>query len=358
MAEQAAAIDSVTVGGRYLFQVGLFDFDNISGETDSNNRDIRNDVELWFDAEGQTRGGLTYGASAEIAIENDETDDDDIALDEAYLYIEGTFGRFELGNQDSAIDKMALFAPFVGTDLDLEGDWYEFLDDQVEPFAQVLESLDATKIYYVTPRIGGFQLGASWTPEGNSEGTQTVFVDPETDAPLTNPAVLDRGDVSDWIELGARFDARLDAILIKVFGGFSFAQSNVRGYEDLRGFQIGSHLVFGAFTFGGAYIDLGDSLQPSASGFDQTEWSVGVSWENGPLGLGLNYAQTDRIFDNGPTEQDTILGMINYKLARGLEIGSSIAYVDQDFLTLAGAVPPPVDSSEAYILMLQTKVQF
>lgn len=371
LAPGALAFDEVRIGGRYLMQVGVFDFDNISGETDSNTRAIRNDVELWFDVEGRAGRALTYGASAEIQFDEDDGGDN-LDFDEAYVFLQGPWGRFEGGNQDGPVDKMALFAPFVGQALDLEGDWYEFLDDQVEPFAQVLESLDATKLYYVTPRIGGFQIGVSWAPEGDTEGTQTIVderdlialpgvsdVAPQGLEPDENvDSLVGREDLRNWVEVGVRYDVRMGALMIKTFGAYSRADSTLIGTEDLEAFMGGAHLEFGTFTLGGAYMDHDNSMLRQGSEFEQKEWNIGVTWAQGPLGLGVNYAQTDRVFQNGPTDQDTVLGMINYKLARGLDVGASLAYFDQEFLDDDIVTGLGTDNNDGYIVMLQTKVQF
>ena len=84
----------------------------------------------------------------------------DTSTDEAALFFSGNFGRWELGLEDGAEDVMFVGGPEAqaGTG-GLDGD---------APNLGVIEMSDtddAAKITYFTPRVAGFQLGASFTPD-------------------------------------------------------------------------------------------------------------------------------------------------------------------------------------------------
>ena len=59
-----------------------------------------NDSEIWFNVKGTLANGITVGARVELEA-NSENDQ----IDESFMFIEGAFGRLELGSTDEAATK-------------------------------------------------------------------------------------------------------------------------------------------------------------------------------------------------------------------------------------------------------------
>ncbi len=67
----------------------------------SNRWSQHNDSEIWFNVKGTLANGITVGARVELEA-NTESD----TIDESYMFIEGAFGRLELGSTDEAAGKL------------------------------------------------------------------------------------------------------------------------------------------------------------------------------------------------------------------------------------------------------------
>ena len=241
-ASPAHALDKVSVGGEYIVRVGMFDYDNISGLTDSNTRDVRNDVEVIFGVEGTLDNGIVYGGKTEL-----QNSGSNIAVDEASMYFKGSFGYVELGDNDGAIDKMHVYAPHVGIEMDVDNGPSIFLNGQISPLAQALEFADNTKVTYMTPAYSGFQLGVSWTPEVGNEGTMVSYDETQS--------VLD-----DFFEVAVRYDAEYESFKMRFMGGYTTGDyESTTVLEDISTWMIGMDVTYGSFTFGGAYVDYSDS---------------------------------------------------------------------------------------------------
>lgn len=158
------------------------------GDVDSDGNDF-NETSLWSDGEvhftGETTldNGLTFGAN--IQLESFAAGDQ---IDENFGYIEGGFGRFQFGSENTAAYLMQYSAPQVGAPIST-GWVTNFIPTPAGfsafagPYVDV--GNDDNTLTYFTPRLFGFQLGVSYTPnvQRNGEGangpadTDTTFHD-------------------------------------------------------------------------------------------------------------------------------------------------------------------------------------
>lgn len=172
------------------------------GRSDS----FRPDTEIHITATAKADNGLVYGMYVEIEADpnNNFTTNGTVnggavtgtllgvsthattPTDEANLFLQGTWGRFEAGDQDGAGDQLFFGPPRdygpawgsnsgadsavmqramsglgvrVGTGVATGAPLYSFN-------IQALDSSDATKITYLTPVIAGFRAGVSFAPDG------------------------------------------------------------------------------------------------------------------------------------------------------------------------------------------------
>ena len=112
-----------------------------------------------FEANGSTDRGVLYGSKVWFDFGSGGINGGafDTSTDEAALFFSGNFGRWELGLEDGAEDVMFVGGPEAqaGTG-GLDGGAPNL------GLIEMSDTDDAAKITYFTPRVAGFQLGASF----------------------------------------------------------------------------------------------------------------------------------------------------------------------------------------------------
>ncbi len=328
-AAPARADLEVTVGGFTAFQAGFFDHDTA---TDSS-RDFTSEAEIVVSADATADNGLQYGAHVQL----EGSTSDSTNSGEVYLYMAGSWGRVEMGDWYGA-SELAVFAPTVGVG-QINGSYDDFLpstarsglsnanyatavNDRGDHNFTALDSDDATKITYYTPKFSGFQAGVSYAPEQDDSG-ETVS--------------LTEGDLKNMFEIGLKYEGEFQGVGVTVGGLYNFADaSDLATTEDLSAWSLGAQLSYNGFTFGGGYTDNGDSLQAEAQTSDDiTSWNVGLTYENGPWGVGVSYLDED-YETNGDTagtdggDYSALAFGGTYKVAPGLTTGLDMAFYDRD----------------------------
>ena len=177
------------------------------------------DNEIIVRANGVTDGGIRYGSKVEIEVGSDlDTGANGVSLDEAGLFFSGNFGRVELGRDDGAEDLM-----FVGAEDAQAGTGGIDGDTQNLGQVQFPDMGDNIKATYFTPRIAGFQLGASFAPDGddNENGLGSTC-----SPPLATIVRTSIGGGVNWVGVLGPVDLTLSAVGI-------FA--NVKGGDTAQG---------------------------------------------------------------------------------------------------------------------------
>ena len=75
----------------------LFDHDP-GDDTDRNETGIFSDGEIWFMGETTLDNGITFGANVQLESFGNTAD----VIDEDFAYISGSFGRINIGSENSA----------------------------------------------------------------------------------------------------------------------------------------------------------------------------------------------------------------------------------------------------------------
>lgn len=313
-AHQAMAEVTVTLGGNVEFQAGFYDQDD-DADVGTNSRDFQVESEIVVRANGKADNGLLYGAKVELLASQSDTE----ASDEVMMYVSGTWGRVELGDEDGAADTMIVFAPTVGIG-QVDGAYTDFIFGNPGVSVKPLDSGDDTKITYYTPRFAGFQVGASYAPELGSDGENVVTSENWT-AGNTH---------ENMVELGANYQGSFAGFSVVVAGTYTFAEAkdnkpvNVAG--DFDGWGAGLQVGWGGFTVGGNYFqnDFDDS---GTANFVEDGFTVGVTYETGAFGVGASYLNND--FDNGGDIQGYGVGA-TYTVAPGLTTNADLMFVDTE----------------------------
>ncbi len=338
----------VTVGGFVAFQAAMFDNDDALADND---RDFQSESEIVVNAHATADSGLEYGASVQL----DTSTSDTTNAGETTVYLAGSFGRVELGDQHGA-SELVVFAPTVGIG-QINGSYDDYipatarataLNDRGDHTFTALDTGTSTKITYYTPKFSGFQAGVSYAPETDT-GENVVFVDDST--------------VNDNVEIGLGYDGEFNNVMVKV-GGTYVMGSATAGNEDLSAWTLGAQVGYNGFRFGGGYTDNGDSNSAAgASDDDITSWNVGATYENGPWGVGVSYLDVD-FDDNNSAGSLGAVGSAGtggdytawvlggtYTVAPGLSVGADLAFFDRN-------ANGTVNDQDGYVLVTDVTAAF
>jgi outer membrane protein OmpU len=274
---------SVTLGGEMRFNVAFSDQDVSAGLGRGYALHV-DESEVKIGAKNTADNGLTYG----ISIELNAGGADNSAADEAFAFIDSDWGRVEMGDQDDASDRMAVHAYNVlvgraGADGD-PADYINFGNRGIS--ARGFDSTsDDTKLTYFSPRLGGFQAGASLTPD-SGQASGAAGQDSDAD-----------GDFENVIGLGANWEGSFEEveILLGVVGEFGDSETatgaNTEG--EIESLGIGANVTFAGFGFGAFYADLAEKglsqAQRTAGRDAGSYYDLGVSYKTGPWGVSLGY---------------------------------------------------------------------
>ncbi len=220
-----------------------------------------------------------------------------------------------------------------------------------DPNLKAIDTADATKVTYFTPRFSGLQAGVSYAPERDSlaSGEGVQFND-------------NVGNHDNAFEFGLNYKGEFSDVGIKVGGQYTMADAKSgSGLEDINAWSLGTQLSYNSFTFGGGYTHNGDSgLTAGAANDDVSGWNVGATYNAPAWGVGVSYANID--FDQAATPFGAAgatgsggdytaygLGGI-YKVAPGLTASADLVFFDRNRVTGA--------DSDGYVAMTEVRAAF
>merc|ERR1712054_596994 len=122
----------------------------------------------------------TVGGRIEMEAGNGNDGQTANGFDETSLYVSGSFGKLQMGNNDVAAASaggVSVVGP-VGIIKSDAGDWIA-ATGSLNNSDNDLGMGDAQNVHYSTPKINGLQLSVSYTPDA-SDGANSDFDDSET----------------------------------------------------------------------------------------------------------------------------------------------------------------------------------
>jgi len=328
----ARAEMEVTIGGYVGFQAAMFDTDTAN----STKHEFQSESEVHVKADAKTDQGLAYGAYLELMTSTSDSTN----ADEANIYISGSFGKVELGDQDGAASVLTVYAPYVGIGQAM-GSFADFVpsadraftpsEGPGDPNFKAIDTADATKVTYYTPRFSGFQLGVSYAPERDSQadGEQVQFSDAT-------------GNHDNAFEFGLNYDNKFGDVGVKAGAGYVMADAKTGAtVEDIRSFSLGAQVSYAGFAFGGGYTNNGDSgLTLGTANDDVSYWDVGLTYTSGAWGVGASIVQADFDTNGTPFGVAGISGAGGdftaagfggtYKIAPGLTAGADLMFYERN----------------------------
>ncbi|HEX5077501.1 MAG TPA: porin [Geminicoccaceae bacterium] len=269
----------VVLGGFTEFGVTAATDDTLDNQRRNQNYSFYMDNEVILTATGVTDGGVRYGSKVEIEVGGggDAGSPDGISIDEVGLFFSGNFGRVELGRDDGAEDLMFVGAEDVqaGTG-GIDGDTANL--GQIQ-FPDMGDDIKAT---YFTPRVAGFQLGASFTPDGddNTDGLGSTALD---GGDGRKNAI---GGGLNWVGVLGPVDLTLSAVGNWADVKGSDGEQDAQGFrDDAKAWAVGGILGFGGLGFG---VSFNDFKGPSDLQ-EGTLLSAGLSYGFGPANVSVGY---------------------------------------------------------------------
>ena len=333
----------VSLSGVLWFSVSAFGED-VSAGRGRGYRFAANEAEIHVTAKNTADNGITYGFTVELnAGANDGT-----AADEAYAFISSDWGRLELGDNDDAADKLSVGSysvnkgtggPYGG--LGTQGMFSGRVGEAMATNLQWTNAIthDATKATYVSPSFGGFQIGASLTPDsGQNSGNGGV----DADNNLNNENV---------ISYGAKYSGKFDEIGLTIsFTGLTGGAESLGTLdvaEDPNIWALGGKVDFAGFSVAANYVDFDDTgilKALSRTGADAgSTWSVGLGYASGPWGVSAWYLDHEKnnstLSGAGALESElTRIGFgVGYTVAPGWKLTGDVEIFSHDNISANGA---------------------
>lgn len=371
---------SVTLGGYLQFDAASVKQDS---DGDVQSHDFRTSTEVHVRAEGTTDAGLTYGAVIEL-----EGDGGDAGPgynsgngSENHIYLSGGWGKVELGDKYGVASTRSLMlaAPGdfgLGGVVAVEESYRDFI---VSPatggtnnaaaigwLGSIFETMNAqksTKVTYYSPVFNGLQVGASYTPEGNSGEDVTR----EETTAIGVTSIIGVDDFDDYFEAAALWNYAFgNNVGLGLSGTYVVADAEdhttlASQRDDLSAFSLGANVTFGGFTVGMSYTDLGDSglVGGASQTYDDTDgFTFGVQYETGPFVVGANYLMADsdaNVAGEDDIEYDALSFGGSWAVAPGF-----VTYAEATFFDLEGDVSTTATSAEedGSVVVLGTRVSF
>ncbi len=313
----AYAADKIklNVGGYYQTSIAFGDQD---ADTNKRMHKFAREGEVRFRGSTTLDNGIQFGA--EIQLEAETCGDQ---IDESFVWVSGAFGRINYGGENSAPYTMgnqggSSVAPGHGLNSPNFSHTSFFLT------TAITGSGDDEKITYLTPRMAGFQLGVSYTPDATQAGNGgAAYASTYSGFQADN----DAGEQSEIFGIGANYINKFGDVGLAITGGYetsSLESSTATVVDDRTEWALTGNLTYSGFRFGAGY-----RVNDRGIDQDQTDLNISISYGSGPWAVSLMYANQDRDeLSNGEIDAFELAG--RYVLGPGITLGAGIQLYDNE----------------------------
>lgn len=273
--------------------------------------------------------GMILGAGGDFLLYRDELSGnnyDNDTVEKLYLFAQTGFGRIEIGQTDGAGYSLALTGPIVDEQVSLESRKISLFRNPVtgRDFAEFFKQVTAVqsssnyaKIHYVSPRLLGIQIGASFTP-------QTV----RSPLPFTGNPRDDADQQQNIWEAAISYTGYFSDLALGLSAGFAQGSLKNRssGSDDLYDWALGAQLAYPIsgvkLSLGGAYRETDANLlhvgQVTSQGRTQAV-HVSTTAEWGSWIAGGEYSLGDV---KGPVDYE----IRGYQLSAGYRLNDNLQF--------------------------------
>ena len=234
---------SISVNGYYEGVVGGI-LDEDSG-ADTSALDTRTDAEIYFNGRATLDDGMKIHAHVQLEGQNHHSGPQaggGDPIDEYFISVSGSFGNIILGGTGGAPVKMLTglsgsWATGVGESLSFNDDWVDTRTDGPD-FHRIrhsrLDTGDAEKVTYISPKFGGFQVGMTYSPNRQNH-----------DSNARNDTT---GQAHDGLEGAVNYSGKFGDVGIAVGAGMTAYQGGTAGgagNTDMSDWLVAARLDFG-----------------------------------------------------------------------------------------------------------------
>jgi hypothetical protein len=275
-----------------------------------NNFDVKNDSEINFDFKQKLKNGLTVGGRMELEGNNASS----TGYDESSMYVSGSFGKIQLGNNDPAAAYVGSVKG-VGPVGIVKSDARSWVTNTVSKHYQVIDNDndlgmgDAQKITYFTPKMGQFSAAFSYMPDA-SDGSGN----------MTN----ETSGNHDGISAMAKFAGKAGGAKYSLAAGYSSVDT---GSADNSGWNVGVNVSSGKNTF------TAFSNNEESGSTDNTDVGVAVKHQmnkTDAVSIQLGVAEADAAGTGSDKETTVITAGYEKKLGGGVTFAGSIFNIETD----------------------------
>ena len=206
--------------------------------------------------------GMVLGARSDFLLHHDAQSGDNYdsdTVEKIYLFAQTGFGRVEIGQQDGAAYTLGLVGPLTNEQVTLENRNISLFRDPTTglDFGKLFQSItnvqstsNFAKINYVSPRLLGIQIGASFTPKPV-----------RTPLPFTGNLPNDPNQQQNIWEVAASYTGYFSSLAVGLSAGIAQGSARNRNAagDDLSDWALGAQLAYPVGTvklsLGGAYRD-------------------------------------------------------------------------------------------------------
>jgi outer membrane protein OmpU len=272
---------------------------------------VQHEGEVHFTGKTTLDNGLQIGV--QVQLEARESTDQ---VDEAFMWFSGAFGRVNVGSENSASYLMHTFGTAPVPDWGLNSP--NAIASGIGPSTATTGISDADKITYFTPRFAGFQLGVSYTPDGDCETASFG-----TGCSPYNP-IQPEGDVDEAYSVGFNYVQSFNALDVRASLGYEQTTTSNALWDDRKEFSTGVAIGIAGFKFGGSFKNTDAFL----SADDSKTYEANLTYGMGPWRAGVQYAYVNP--DAADTDVQAVVIGGQYTLGPGITAFGGVQLWDGD----------------------------
>lgn len=264
---------------------------------------------------------------------------DEVNVDLSYFKWDGKAGRFIVGNSKNVSNMMAVTAPDAGT-LGIQDTYatnlialpYGFA---VNPATYSIIDNDTAKVSYISPEMGGLQLGATVMPSdaGLSSG-DAFYVSEKTRLKYgANVAALYTKDFGKTVlSVSANYAYAKPTFKGMSYSGTDVEEKNVHQYGGGISIQRGNLTVGGSVNVVNTSDEIGRHFYIGGRNLAKgVSWDFGVGYNFGPLETSMSMIQSraNSFFEKGKKDVYTLgLLAVRYHITKGLSVYGEGGYIN------------------------------
>jgi len=272
------------------------------------------------DAEIHFNGSVTLdnGIKIKTRIELEGNTNSGDRIDENWMRISGSFGEIRMGSHDGAGQAMTngymgTYATGVGQTTAFEvGNWLaKPATVSAGTVNRVDLSSDGEAVSYFTPRMSGFQVGATYHPSKNEDN---------------KPRELKSGGDHEGFSFGSNYVTKMDNATIAIAAGY--ATTNGDGAtSDPDVWGVATKVSFNGINIAASWVEQDDRANnvtgvTATAGFESLE--LGANYTFGANGVSVNYLESESTTNSTVSKGDNT-DVLSFAYRRTLGPGVSFS---------------------------------